>query len=258
LLRSIFNEERRRDEGLLQKTNRAIELFGRRLRELHPCDKPVPAKWIRLDLWAESLKSTLNELEQSIYCSAKYAAAFRNANGAKANGARENGPIVEKLSEELRDHYRRHIYFYKNAFIRVFSVLDKTGYFLDTMFDANTAQIKQRFSYFTVLRRLHDTGLHPVLEKRLYRLKDRFQEPLDRLRKQRNLEIHSMNVELIDEVWRARSCFAEYHYVEPLDEHLNDLDAAFEMVCGSLYEIFTYCTDHLREQKRSGYWPKRR
>lgn len=258
MLRFIFQEERRQDDGLILRTNQAIDLFCKRLRALYPCKGEVPGKWIRLDLWAAGLKNALNELEQSIYCSTKYADGFNHRahdGGAKGKGG---GPLTEEeLTEEEREQYYRHIYFYKNAFIRVFSILDKTGYFLDTIFEADTAAVKPKFSYFTVLRRLHETGLHAELEKRLYRLKVRYREPLDRLRRQRNLEIHSMNVELIDEMWRARSCFAEYHHVEPLDEHIRDLDAAFRMVGESLYEIFSYCAAELKRTERSGTMPKR-
>lgn len=259
MLRTFFDEPKRRDDGLLLRTNRAIDQFGKRLRHLYSCDGGVPEKWIRLDLWADGLKHALNELEQSIFCCAKYAAGVprTRGNGTAGNSGAGNGLTVEDLSEEERDHYYRHIYFYKNAFIRVFSILDKTGYFLDTLFEARTAEVKPKFSYFTVLRRMHETGLHPELEERLYRLKVRYRQPLDRLRRQRNLEIHSMNVELIDELWQRRSCFAEYHHVEPLEDHLADLAAAFEMVCGSLHEIFTYCTANLPKNERAGFKPKR-
>lgn len=231
MLRSIFGEPRRLDEGLLRETNEAIRLYCKRLRHVRGHSRDLD-KWIRLDLWAGGLITALDELEQSIYCSDKY-------------GRRVTGKFEDEMSSPEKDDYFRHVYFYKNAFIRLFSILDKTGYFLDTLFELETGKTKQKFSYFTVLRQLHLAATHAQLEQKLFDLKVKFRDPMDRLRKKRNLEIHSMNAELIDDAWRARSRFADRYEIEPLADNMNDLALGFEMVCKSLHTIFGYCVNDL-------------
>jgi hypothetical protein len=227
MLRMMFGEERRQDEDLLLATNQAIIAFCKKLRSVHPCSGEVEARWIRLDLWANGLTSALNELEQSVYCATKYSILVSKT-------------FEEEMAETERDNYDRYNYYYKNALIRIFSILDKTGYFLDTLLEAETARVKHRFSYFTVLRQLHQTHKHTYLEQLLYNLKVDYQVPLNRLRKKRNLEIHSMNAELVDDVWRTRACFADRHLVEPIQVNMNDLNQGYQMVCESLKHIFTY------------------
>jgi hypothetical protein len=229
MLRSIFGHSPRKDSGLLHETNSAIAAFCIKLRREHDCMDGIDAKWIRLELWATGLRSALNELEQSVYCSHQYGAAITKLS-------------EEEMTLEERDHYHRHMYFYKNAFIRVFSTLDKTGYFLDTLYNLETGKVKERFSYFTVLRQLRKSKDHSLLEQRLYDIRMHHQHPMERLRKKRNLEIHSMNVELIDDVWRTRACFATEHWVEPITLNLEDLDRGMIMVCQSLHAIFAYCS----------------
>jgi hypothetical protein len=134
------------------------------------------------------------------------------------------------------------MYFYKNAFIRIFSTLDKTGYFLDKLYDLETARIKEKFSYYTVLRQLRHIKAHAPLEQRLFDIRVTHQKSMERLRTRRNLEIHSLNAELIDDVWRTRQCFATEHGVEPVRSNLEDLQQGFVMVCESLHTIFAYCS----------------
>src|SRR5690606_20457870 len=128
----------------------------------------------------------------------------------------------------------RHVYFYKNAVIRIFSILDKTGFFLDTFFDLETAKVKSKFSYFTVLRQMHQRSIHTHLEQQLFNLKIKFREPLDRLRRKRNLEIHAMNAEIIDDVWQNRQRFADRMELEPLEENNKELMQGMENVCLAL------------------------
>ncbi|MEX1031670.1 MAG: Cthe_2314 family HEPN domain-containing protein [Paenibacillaceae bacterium] len=229
MLRSLFGDKPRQDNGLLLETNNAIDAFCKRLRNEHGCSGGVQAKWIRLDLWATGLRSALNELEQSVYCSQHY--------GENITKLSEE----EMTSDELAGYYR-HVYFYKNAFIRIFSTLDKTGYFLDKLYDLNTTRVKQKFSYYTVLRQLHKIPAYAQLEQRLFDIKVSHQKPMGRLRMRRNLEIHSLNAELIDDIWRTRQCFATEHKVEPVRSNLEDLQQGFVMVCDSLHTIFAYCS----------------
>lgn len=229
MLRTIFGDEPRKDIGILHETNKAIDAFCKRLRREHDCAGGVKDKWIRLDLWATGLRSALDELEQSVYCCERY-------------GADIIKPSEEEMSSEELVNYDRHLYYYKNAFIRIFSTLDKTGYFLDKLYDLDTARVKPKFSYFTVLRQLHKSTDHTDLEQRLYDIKVKNQKPMSRLKTRRNLEIHSLNAELIDDVWRSRKCFATMHMVEPVQSNLDDLQLGYVMVCESLHTIFAYCS----------------
>jgi hypothetical protein len=229
MLRSNFGDQPRQDSGLLLDINTAIDAFSKQLRKEHDCADGVDAKWIRLDLWATGLRSALNELEQSVYCSQQY--------GANITKLSEE----EMTSDEL-DTYYRHVYYYKNAFIRIFSTLDKTGYFLDKLYDLETARVKPKFSYYTVLRQLRKSPVHAPLEQRLFDIRVNHQKPMERLRTKRNLEIHSLNAELIDDVWRTRQCFATEHMVEPVRSNIEDLQQGLDMVCASLSTIFAYCS----------------
>jgi len=229
MLRSIFGDVPRNDQGILNDTFKAIDAFCKQLRQDHDCATGVQDKWIRLDLWAEGLRSALDELEQSVYCSEQYGADITKLS-------------EEEMSPEELVNYDRHLYYYKNTFIRIFSTLDKTGYFLDKLYDLNTAHVKPKFSYYTVLRQLHKSPNHTFLEQQLFDIKVKYQKPMGRLKTRRNLEIHSLNAELIDDVWRNRRCFATMHRVEPVRINLDDLQQGYVMVCESLYTIFANCS----------------
>lgn len=233
MLRALLGENKRGNDPQLAAIFTLIGRFGRTLRERYPCSGEVDGKWIRLDIWATGLGTALNELEQSVFCSKSCRTGITAA-------------YEEEMDEDEEDRYYRYVYFYKNAFIRIFSILDKTGHFLDLLFDAQTAQVKSKFSYFTVLRQLYTTKNQPELEKVLFKLKVQYKEPLNRLRRKRNLEIHAMNAELIDDVWRQRACFADRRAVEPLDAQLDDLQAGYTMVCQSLQHIFAYAIQSIR------------
>ena len=232
MLSKLYDKARRKELAMAVETNRAIRRFCDVLRSKY-ANGNVDDKWIRLDLWANGLITALDELEESTYCSQLFAVNISYT-------------YEEDMPEEDKSNYYRHIYFYKNAFIRVFSILDKMGFFMDTLFELETAKVKNRFSYFTVLRQMHKTSTHPYLEQQLYALKERYREPLDRLRRKRNMEIHAMNAELIDDVWRKRHRFADRHEIEPLADNNRDLMQGLEMVCHSLQIIFTYCTSQLK------------
>jgi hypothetical protein len=231
VLRVLFGDEARQADRLLLDTNKAIDAFCKRLRIEHDCARKVDPKWIRLDLWAKGLRTSLNELEESVFCCEHY-------------GANITKQTEEEMSPEELDEYDRHIYFYKNSFIRIFSTLDKTGYFLDKLYNLNTSRIKEKFSYYTVLRQLRKRIVHGELEQQLYDIKITNEKVMGRLRTRRNLEIHSLNVELIDDIWRKLQCFATEHRVEPVRANQEDLRQGYVMVCESLHTIFAYCSKH--------------
>lgn len=225
---SLIDDNPLQPWGEWEQIGKAIAAFCAALRERHQGEQ-VDAKWIRMDLWAGGLAAALTELEQSAVLAHRFAEglAYR---------------YEEDMPEEDRLNYYRHLYFYKDAFIRLFSVLDKTGHFLDMLFELHTAKVKSRFSYYTVLREMHKRKVHAGLEQQLYERKQHFREPMSRLRRRRNLEIHAMNMELIDDVWQKRHQFADRREIEPIGELLDDLDQGLEMVRQSMLIIFQYCT----------------
>lgn len=224
---SLIDDKPLQPSGEWKQIGDAVDAFCRALRSRYQGER-VKARWIRLDLWASGLFAALTELEQSAELARRFARglAYR---------------YEEDMPEEDRLNYHRHLYFYKDAFIRLFSVLDKTGHFLDMLFELNTARVKSRFSYYTVLREMHKRGVHAGLEQQLYARKQHYREPMSRLRRRRNLEIHAMNMELIDDVWQQRHQFADRREIEPIGEMLADLDQGMEMVRQSMLIIFLYC-----------------
>jgi hypothetical protein len=216
LLRILFNEPKREDSGKLLAAGNAIRAFQ--------------VKNHRYAMWSQGFIDALDELEQSQYCSEQYA-------------KRINDAFLEQMSPEELDDYRRFVYFYKNAFIRLFSILDKLGFFMNEVLELKTESIKARFSYFTVLRRMHEQHLHQSLEQQLYDMKTTNRAPLDRLRNQRNMEIHSINAEMIDDLSNQPSTFSNRIHVENVKENIQDLRIGFDMVCTTLTLTFTYITD---------------
>ncbi|TBL71524.1 Cthe_2314 family HEPN domain-containing protein [Paenibacillus thalictri] len=235
MLRQLFGETRRQDVGLMHDANHAIESYLARLGK-QPKNRKTVDKERRLELWSRGFIRALDELEQSVYC-------------ARRCGANVNKQYVEDMSEEEQDDYHRHIYFYKNAFIRLFSILDKIGYFMNEAFDLKTEQVKLRFSYFTVLRTMHQRGIETELEQCLYDMKVKYKPELERLRNQRNMEIHMLNADLLDDLLNAKEMLApreEKTHVENISGNMDDLTISFEMTCRALICLY----DHML--KRSG------
>jgi hypothetical protein len=238
MLRLLFNEPRREDTGKLLKASivikETISLLETRGKVSSPSQSPKDQlKARRLALWSRGFIDALNELEQSQYCCQRYASEVHKS-------------YVEEMNTEELDHYHRFVYFYKNAFIRVFSILDKLGYFMNDLYDLRTEKIKPRFSYFTVLRRMHDIHHHQTLEQRLYDLKVEYKVPLAHLREHRNTEIHYINVEMIDDLGQDPLLGNRIH-VENVAKHVKDLQDGFDMVCRSLETAFTYISAGLRK-----------
>ncbi len=206
-----------------------IEAYRRKLREHYKTKPEVPPLMIRLEMWADGLIDALNELAISRFYCREYRKAIIH-------------PSVEAMDEKEKEAYRLHVYYYKNAFIRVFSVLDKLGYFLNHLFELKTEKIKARYSYFTVLRQMHNNKVHDELEQQLFDLKMKYQAALNRLRQRRNLEIHAINVEMLDDLNGISRRFSDHSRIEPLDDNINDLELGYEMVCLSLRTAFHYCT----------------
>ncbi|MBC8078814.1 MAG: hypothetical protein H7X86_00585 [Gorillibacterium sp.] len=224
MLRFMFGQENRTDSGLLAE---AIELMNRFVK-LHTTNKLASkrsSRDIRLALLTRGLLRSLDELEQSIYVCVCYKEQLKSR-------------FMEDLEVGERNDYHRHIYFYKNALIRIFSILDKLGGFLNVEFSLETQKEKENFSYFTVLRRMKIRSAGVPLEKMLFDFKIKYQEPMLRLKVVRNLEVHAMNEELADDL--ARLLHTGPTPIEDISSKLNDLAQGYEMVCRVLITVFRY------------------
>lgn len=230
MLRAMFSEPPRKDEGLLLEAIQAIRKY---LYTLTPAPGQTPQER-RYIIWCQSFLRALDELEQSQFAAIRF-------------GREVSKPYTDQMSAAELDDYNRHLYYYNNALIRVFAVLDKLGQFMNERFSLHTERIKSRFSYFTVLRHMHKDKLFADLEQRLYEFKMKYDEPLARLRNQRNMEIHTMNADLLDDLMKA----AEAKYgnqvrigTEDIQENLQDLEQGCEMTFRAIATVFRYVLRH--------------
>lgn len=141
------------------------------------------------------------------------------------------------------------MYFYKDGFIRVFSLLDKLGTVLNNLYNLNTAKVKVHFSYFTVLRQFQLLQAHHPLADELERIRNSYREPVENLRKRRNAEIHYMNAEMTDDLWQRHQGLHDKIRLEDLDSHLEDLKQSLEMVCQSLAAAYRYGNEQWHKNK---------
>ncbi|GAA4833044.1 hypothetical protein GCM10023310_08060 [Paenibacillus vulneris] len=240
MLRMLFNEPRRKDEGELLKANQAIHGYIELIRDI-PVQERNPQER-RYYVWCGSFVRSLDELEQSQYAAARYGERVRSA-------------YLDEMDDNELDDYHRHLYFYKNAIIRLFAILDKLGQFMNERFRLRTEEIKARFSYFTVLRNMHTNGLYTELEEQLFRLKEQYEEPVERLRIERNLEIHTINADLLDDLLRVSETndgSEQRIRTENIREHMQDLASGCEMTYHAVRLIFAYIT---KLTESSGRYP---
>ncbi|QGQ94958.1 hypothetical protein EHS13_08725 [Paenibacillus psychroresistens] len=226
MLRHLFGEPERQDSGLILKTN---QVLGRYLNDLHDIESKGQSdlsKLRRWEIWVHSFITAVDELEQGVYSSLKYSEQVLNRN-------------VEDMKSEEQTEYRRYLYYYKNSFIRVFAILDKLGFFLNERLHLNTEKVKPRFSYFTVIRQMHDRHIQTDLEQKLYNLKVKYSEPLNKLRDYRNVEIHSINYEAADDLLHSATVGAfSWNHIENLPGNNQILQKCFEMVCETIIAIY--------------------
>lgn len=236
MLREIFGQPRRRDVGVMQEANLAIVYFQQQVRKQMDENPRLCSTYTRWELWTKGFTMALNELEQSQFCAVQYRKQVTK-------------PYMEAMEQRELDHYYRHLYYFKNGFIRVFSLLDKLGHFMNDYFGLHTERVKQRYSYFTVIRRMYETRKEPRLERQLFELKESYQEALNSLRQKRNMEIHLLNTEMLDDMQRTHLCSWDRTYVENLDANLADLEQCFIMVCKSMSLVFDYTGKTIRGRK---------
>ncbi|MFD2613726.1 Cthe_2314 family HEPN domain-containing protein [Paenibacillus gansuensis] len=227
LKKLLLNEPQPEESGLLREASQDIERFRRRLHDYNGRQKEgATPKYRRIELWTSGLMMSLSELDQSVYAAGRYAERIRKTS-------------LSNMTEEEQQDYYLHVYYYKNAFIRLFSLFDKIGYFLNDLLDLQTEKTKPRFSYFTVLRQMQKNHTEEKLANTLYSLKDRYDEPLRKLREQRNTEIHFMNAEMQDDLLRV---YEKYNPKEPLEnvkQNMADLRQGLEAALHTLREVFT-------------------
>ncbi|WP_159886362.1 Cthe_2314 family HEPN domain-containing protein [Paenibacillus puerhi] len=232
MLRALFQEPPRKEEGLLLEANEAIRKYMRTLM-LIPQEKQTTQER-RFAIWSQSFLRSIDELEQSQYAAVRY-------------GELMDTMLVHRMPPDEREQYNRHLYYYKNALIRLFSILDKLGQFMNERFELQTEKIKSRFSYFTVLRNMHQNGLHTGLEQMLYDLKMKYKEPVARLRNQRNMEIHTIDADLLDDLIRARESKPGERIrpeAEEMEGNLADLKAGCDMAFRIIAIVFKYIAKH--------------
>ena len=179
------------------------------------------------EIGALGLLASLDELEQSLYAARGYA-------------NRITKDSLAHMSREEQLDYFRYVYFDKNGFIRVFAILDKLGAFLNEALGLETEKMKPRFSYFTVLRNMRQRKLHPKLSAALDELKMKYQPQLTELRKRRNIEIHFMNTEMLDDLRHSRKAYGKPARLENIGEQVRQLEEAFDMITASLCIAFRY------------------
>jgi len=228
MLRMMFGEPRRKDEGLLAAANLSIDTYVQMLEAVPAEERNLQER--RYIVWSRGIKRALDELEQS-----EHAAIMFSRNVSKQ--------YVDEMTESERDDYHRHLYFYRNAIVRVFAILDKLGHFMNERFRLRTEEIKPRFSYFTVLRNMHQNRLYMKLEKQLFDLKIKYRAPVERLRNERNMEIHTINADLLDDLLKAAESKQSNDLrisTEDVKEHLADLHIGCEMTYTAVKVIFTY------------------
>ncbi|WP_309122701.1 Cthe_2314 family HEPN domain-containing protein [Paenibacillus sp.] len=227
MLRKMCDEPPRTDDAqmrdILALTNELAIKYGK----LRGGEQAGRAQ--TLVAWMKSLASSFDELEQSVHCAIHFAERVQH-------------DYMEEMGPEERTDFRRHLYFYKNAFIRVFSVLDKLGSFMNDIFGLHAERVKERYSYFTVLRCMREARAEPELLRRLDETRNKYREPVRDLRLMRNHEVHAINTELLDEDGRLRLRPRDPRTpIEDLRRNVAMLQAGYAMAGESLHAVLQYC-----------------
>ncbi len=227
MLRKMCDEPPRIDDAQLRSIFALTDELAAKYGKLRDGDRTKRAQ--TLVAWMKSLASSFDELEQSVHCAIHFAEGIRHE-------------FVEEMGPEERADFRRHLYFYKNGFIRVFSVLDKLGSFMNDIFGLHAERIKERYSYFTVLRCMREARAEPELLKKLDETRNKYREPVQDLRLMRNHEVHAINTELLDEDGRLRLRPRDPRQpIEDLRRNVAMLQAGYAMAGESLLAVLQYC-----------------
>jgi hypothetical protein len=184
----------------------------------------------RILRWCEGFMNTLRELEESLHCCQCFANQIHCSE-------------TQSMDTQTSLEYARFVYFYKNTLIRIFSLLDKLGYFMNDYFQLQTEVVKSQFSFFTMLRRFEQSAKHQSLYQSLQNLKDTYQPPLFRLREQRNLEIHYINIELVEKLMEQDVRYCNRFASESVNPHIQDLQEGCDMVSHTIHTVYQYVND---------------
>lgn len=229
MLRQLLGEPPRENEGLLADTMdsmfRFVHLLQKEIKQNSDSDEAYDYR--KFEVWTYGLVSSLDELEQCLYAATFYRKLVQI-------------DFVDDMTPTQKGDYARYVFFYKDGFIRVFSILDKLGTLLNEMYDLNTSKVKTHYSYFTVLRQFHYLRVHEELGNKLISIKEDYKEPLYVLRRRRNTETHYMNVEMQDDLWQRQRAIHGKIELEDLNKYIRELEQGYEMVCKSLHSVFEY------------------
>jgi hypothetical protein len=233
MLQSLFGGTENGDSSWKQSAELISHLNGyrRKLKKRivehdSSLSKSLP-KLDRLEVLSRGFKAIVDELEQSLW------AARHFADQVKSLYEEDMTP------EELRD-FHRFIYFQKNTYIRIFSALDKLGYFLNEYLSLQAERYKSRFSYYTILRLMQQKKVEPQLYQNLIRIRDQSDPSMRQLRNRRNTEIHLLDPYLLEEIIqqsKSRHHDGRFH-LPNLDEEIELLSKGYEMVCRSMEKVF--------------------
>ena len=232
MLRRLIGQQ---DGGVNEQVQRIIGMIERycgMLRASYEDGLDANEPVYRIEAWAGGFRDSLNELEQSQHVAGWFS-------------QRVTKRFEEEMDEDEQADYQLHVYFYKNAIVRVFSVLDKLGFFLNELFGLRTEQVKPRYSFFTVLRQMKEAAGLEELYQEMQKIKSEYKDPLNVLRNKRNSEIHYINVEMLDDIRQTRKHFTRASHIEDLQQNMKLLDQGCSMVYRTMETVFAYCTRQL-------------
>jgi len=227
MLRILLGLPPRTELAEMQGAVDAMQRVQRRLQKRISEGHDPEHIWRKQEIWTRGLIVSLDELEQSVFLSGYFEERVRNT-------------YQEEMSQQENADYHRHVYFYKDGFIRVFSILDKLGTLMNDLFELHTERAKARFSFFTVLRQFRYLGVHLALMDKLNALKEQYNQPLRHLRKWRNIEIHYMNMEMQDDLSQRDQTLDGKIKLEDIQDRQKDLELGYRMVCETLQAAFEY------------------
>ncbi|MCM3785941.1 Cthe_2314 family HEPN domain-containing protein [Neobacillus mesonae] len=236
MLRTLLGEPPRVNTGDLKEAidtmAETLQLLGRAIEK----GNDPSHDYRKLEIWTRGLITSLDELEQSSYAASFFA-------------QKVHSDSTEDMAPDEKADYARYVYFYKDGFIRMFAILDKLGNLLDDWYDLHTSKVKVHFSYFTVLRQFEYLKQHKPLLQNLNDLKEQYSDPMNRLRKRRNTEIHHMNVEMVDDLWQKHQTLNGKLELEDLKAFTEDLEQGLTLVAKSLTASFRYINENWKNNK---------
>jgi len=204
-----------------------LKSFIKKLSDKIEASPEPDTQLVKYRVWTKGLESSLIELYASYEAAHYYRQCIHET-------------IVNEMSEEQQKWYAFYVYYDKNGFIRVFSLLDKIGTFLNELLKLKTEQVKPHYSFFTVLRTLRERRLHLHLTEPLNEIKEASKEATFRLRKRRNTEVHYMNSEMEDDLIQETRMFGQDVRLENLSEQIEDLYVGLMMNINVIKLTFQY------------------